>query len=233
MIGCIGIAMVLGHGLAEIGVPFVGIIAGLGVGGLALALAAQPTIENLISGIILYIDKPVRVGDICEFDGLLGTVAEIGIRSTRVRLNDGILITMPNATFANQVIRNTCILEPNFGFRFPLDTRIAPDRLATLLQNVRARLESDQDIRPRSARAYVVSMSGGAIEIETYGHFVDHGKDLEERRCDLRIALLKVIRDAGGLLASAPRAVLNVPPGPEALESEPVEGAASDAEPQD
>ncbi|MDN3719781.1 mechanosensitive ion channel [Roseibium salinum] len=66
--------VVLGYGATQIGIPIYGVIAGLGVGGLAIALAAQPTIENLIGGIILYADGMVRVGEFCQFDELSGTI---------------------------------------------------------------------------------------------------------------------------------------------------------------
>ena len=62
-----------------------GIVAGLGVGGLAIALAAQPTMENLIGGLSLFADKPIRVGDVCRYGTDEGTVESIGIRSTRIR----------------------------------------------------------------------------------------------------------------------------------------------------
>ena len=76
------------------------------MGGLAVALAAKPTLENFIGGLILYADRPVRVGDLCRFGTLEGRVQEIGIRSTRIRGLDRSLITIPNATFVNLNIIN-------------------------------------------------------------------------------------------------------------------------------
>jgi MscS family membrane protein len=88
------------------GASYLGMLAGLGVGGLAVALAAKPTLENFIGGLILYADRPVRVGDLCRFGNLEGRVQEIGIRSTRIRGLDRSLITIPNATFVNMNIIN-------------------------------------------------------------------------------------------------------------------------------
>ncbi|AWM86594.1 mechanosensitive ion channel family protein [Microvirga sp. 17 mud 1-3] len=94
------------YGASYLGIPLAGLLAGLGVGGLAVALAAKPTLENFIGGLILYADRPVRVGDLCRFGSLEGRVQEIGIRSTRIRGLDRSLITIPNATFVNMNIIN-------------------------------------------------------------------------------------------------------------------------------
>ncbi|QFU16116.1 mechanosensitive ion channel family protein [Microvirga thermotolerans] len=106
-IGGIAAAIVLLiYGASYLGIPLAGLLAGLGVGGLAVALAAKPTLENFIGGLILYADRPVRVGDLCRFGNLEGRVQEIGIRSTRIRGLDRSLITIPNATFVNMNIIN-------------------------------------------------------------------------------------------------------------------------------
>jgi MscS family membrane protein len=106
-IGGIAVALaLLVYGASYLGIPLAGLLAGLGVGGLAVALAAKPTLENFIGGLILYADRPVRVGDLCRFGNLEGRVQEIGIRSTRIRGLDRSLITIPNATFVNMNIIN-------------------------------------------------------------------------------------------------------------------------------
>ena len=94
------------YGASYLGIPLAGVLAGLGVGGLAVALAAKPTIENFIGGLILFADRPVRVGDLCRFGTLEGRVEEIGLRSTRIRGLDRTMISIPNATFVNLNIIN-------------------------------------------------------------------------------------------------------------------------------
>ena len=103
--GSVGIVIVF-YGANNLGVPVVPLVASLGVGGLAVALAARPTIENLIGGIILYIDRPVSVGDFCSFGEHMGTVEMIGMRSIQLRARDRTVITVPNATFADMEIIN-------------------------------------------------------------------------------------------------------------------------------
>jgi MscS family membrane protein len=82
------------------------ILAGLGVGGLAVALAAQKTIENLFGAVALISDRPVLVGDFCQFGTLTGTVEDIGLRSTRIRTNDRTMVTVPNSSFSTMTIEN-------------------------------------------------------------------------------------------------------------------------------
>ncbi|MBF9233532.1 mechanosensitive ion channel family protein [Microvirga alba] len=118
-----GIVAALGllvYGASYLGIPIAGLLAGLGVGGLAVALAAKPTLENFIGGLILYADRPVRVGDLCRFGNLEGRVQEIGIRSTRIRGLDRSLITIPNATFVNMNIINLTNRD-----RMPYDRTVA------------------------------------------------------------------------------------------------------------
>jgi MscS family membrane protein len=82
------------------------ILAGLGVGGLAVALAAQKTIENLFGGISVIGDRPVLVGDVCRFGDRVGTVMHIGLRSTRIRTPDRTIISVPNAQFSSMELEN-------------------------------------------------------------------------------------------------------------------------------
>jgi MscS family membrane protein len=115
------------------------LIAGLGVGGIAVALAAQKTLENLFGGITLYADRPVRVGDFCRFGDRVGTVEEIGLRSTRIRTLDRTLVSVPNAEFSNLHLENYTARDriwyhPTIGLRY----ETTPDQLRFVLVEVRA-----------------------------------------------------------------------------------------------
>lgn len=101
--GALGIIIV---GLNTAGFPVLGIVAGLGVGGLAFALAAKPTLENLLAGVVIYMDKSIYVGDFIESKDIEGTVVEIGMRSTRLRGRDGTLISITNSELSDKIIRN-------------------------------------------------------------------------------------------------------------------------------
>jgi len=86
--------------------PITSIIAGLGIGGLAVALAAQDTIKNFFGSIVLFIDKPFEMGDRIVVEGHDGPVEEVGLRSTKIRTLEGHLVTVPNGQLANSTIKN-------------------------------------------------------------------------------------------------------------------------------
>jgi MscS family membrane protein len=86
--------------------PITSIIAGLGIGGLALALAAQDTIKNIFGSLVLFVDKPFEMGERIVVDGHDGPVTEVGLRSTKIRTLEGHLVTVPNGELANKTIQN-------------------------------------------------------------------------------------------------------------------------------
>ena len=142
----------LGYGATQIGIPVYGVIAGLGVGGLAVALAAQPTLENLIGGVILYADRMVRVGEYCEFEGLSGTVEAIGIRSTRIRALDRTLITVSNSDLAKRKIvnfsrRDRFLFNHRFGVRYETD----PAAVLRIVEQVREYLIGHEKVLDQMA----------------------------------------------------------------------------------
>lgn len=131
-------AGLLAFGADRVGIPVYGIIAGLGVGGLAIALAAQPTVENLIGGLSLFADKPIRVGDLCRYGNDEGTVEAIGIRSTRIRGIDRALTTIPNATLSKMPVvnlaqRDRMLIRTVIGVR----CETSPEQLRFLLVKIR------------------------------------------------------------------------------------------------
>ena len=92
--------------LQNFGFNVSGVIAGLGIGGLAVALAAQETVKNFFGGIALIADQPVRVGDFCRFGDKMGTVEDISIWSTRVRTLERTIVSIPNGQFAGMQLEN-------------------------------------------------------------------------------------------------------------------------------
>ncbi|MCI0747377.1 MAG: mechanosensitive ion channel family protein, partial [Verrucomicrobia subdivision 3 bacterium] len=92
--------------LQNLGLNITSLITSLGIGGLALALAAQDTLANFFGAIVILVDKPFRIGDIVRLEPIEGTVESIGFRSTRVRTADGHLVAIPNKTVGNSIVTN-------------------------------------------------------------------------------------------------------------------------------
>lgn len=93
-------------GLDNIGFDITAMIAGLGIGGLALALAAQDSVKNIFAGVMIFLDKPFKLKDRIQIEGFDGVVEEVGLRSTRIRTLDGRIVTIPNSTFTDNSVIN-------------------------------------------------------------------------------------------------------------------------------
>ncbi len=108
IIWIVGIIVALNNAGFDVGA----IIAGLGIGGLALAMAAKDTVSNVFGGFTIFTDKPFKIKDRIKIGGFDGTVTEIGIRSTRLTTLEGRVVTIPNAKFADSMVENVS-REPN------------------------------------------------------------------------------------------------------------------------
>jgi MscS family membrane protein len=105
----IGIAIAIGvliQWAYELGFPAYSVLAGLGVGGLAVALAARDSLANLLGSILIMIEKPFRVGHFVRVAGAEGTIENVGFRSTRIRTSDNSLISIPNNSVVNTTVEN-------------------------------------------------------------------------------------------------------------------------------
>jgi MscS family membrane protein len=106
LFGLIAMALLMLTGLFKVGVSLGPLLAGAGIGGLAVALAARPTFENVISSFMIFLDKPYRVGQRVKVMGQDGTIESIGLRSTKIRLLTGHLTSIPNQQMANAEVEN-------------------------------------------------------------------------------------------------------------------------------
>jgi MscS family membrane protein len=171
LLGIVAAAALLGMGADRLGLPVYGIIAGLGVGGLAIALAAQPTIENLIGGLNLFADKPIQVGDSCRCGSDEGTVEAIGIRSTRIRGGDRTLTAIPNAALSkisivNLTQRDRMLIKSVIGVRY----ETSPEQLRYLLVKIREMLLGHPRIHHDPARARFIGFGASSLDIEVFAY---------------------------------------------------------------
>ncbi|MTI42833.1 MscS family membrane protein [Roseibium hamelinense] len=163
VIASVGVAV---FGLERLGVDIVPLLAGLGVGGLAVALAIRPTLENLISGLILFTDKPVRVGDFCTFGDTSGTVEDVGIRSTQIRGLDRALVSVPNAKFVDMELINWArcdkmLIKTTIGLRY----ETSDDQLRFVLVRLREMLHAHPKIDNETIRVRFSNYGDSSLDI--------------------------------------------------------------------
>ncbi len=156
-------------GADSMGISVTPLIAGLGVSGLAVALAAQHTIENFIAGLVLFADKPVRIGDTCQFGEHKGTVEQIGLRSTRIRGLDRTMISIPNSEFAklrlvNFTRRDKILFKTLIGLRY----ETTGDQLRHVLAGLRMMLAAHSRLDGESVRVRFVGYGAYSLDIEIY-----------------------------------------------------------------
>jgi MscS family membrane protein len=166
-------------GIERGGINVVPILAGLGIGGLALALAARPTLENMIAGLILFADRPVKVGELCRFGDQIGTIKEIGLRSTRILALNGDLISLPNSQFselqlANMSRRERILLQKVVGLRYETTS----DQLRFVLVKLREMLLGHPRVLEQGARVRFMEYGDYSLDVEIFV-YVDTG-DLAE-----------------------------------------------------
>jgi len=199
LLGIVAGAVLLAMGADRLGIPVYGIIAGLSVGGLAIALAAQPTVENLIGGFTLFADKPIRVGDACRCGSDEGTVEAIGIRSTRIRGYDRTLTAIPNAALSKMSIvnlaqRDRMLLKAVIGVRY----ETSPEQLRYLLSKLRELLLGHPRLHPDPVRARFIGFGASSLDIEVlaYATTKDRAEFLGIQE-DILLRIMEIVGESG------------------------------------
>jgi len=146
-------------------------LAGLGIGGLAIALAAQKSLENLIGGVSLLMDKAVRIGDYCQIGDQQGTVEDIGLRSLKLRTQDQNLSVIPNGSlaqmqFQNMARRSKLLINQTFLLR--IETRA--QELRFVLDRVQSMLDQLPAIERETFRVRVMSFAGATFQVELFAY---------------------------------------------------------------
>lgn len=186
--------------LADIwAVPYSSMLTGLGIGGIAVALATQNTLQNVIAGFTLFADRPLSVGDFCKYGGNLGTVERIGLRSVRIRTLDRSVVSIPTAAFAEMQLENLAVRD-RFLFRATLGLRYETtgDQLRFLLAEIRKMLVGHPKVLPDPARVRFDGFGDYSLNIDlfTYICAVDWNEYLAVRE-DINFRLMKLVEAAG------------------------------------
>ncbi|MDX2064580.1 MAG: mechanosensitive ion channel family protein [Fimbriimonadaceae bacterium] len=199
--------------LSIFGVNIAGIVAGLGIGGIVVALAAKDSVENVFGSVTILFDTPFKLGDWVRIDKIEGVVEEINLRSTRIRTFEDTLITLPNANLIRASVEN-------FGARRSRRQRVTmrlpygnpPDGIEAWTYDLRSYLAEQSEVTPdRSIVAISEVNDGGVVVlIQTYFEVESQAEELELRQ---RLVLHAIERaNARGLsFAAAPTVVVNPP----------------------
>ena len=179
------------------------ILAGLGVGGLAVALAAQKTIENLFGGISVIGDRPVLVGDVCKFGDHCGTITHIGLRSTRIRTADRTIISVPNGQFSSMALENISGRD-KIWFHPTLNLRrnTTSDQLLQVLAALRQILAEYPMVEAGKIPVRFVGVGTYSLDVDVgvYVKTSDYDEFLALQQ-ELLIKMLQAIEQAGTALA--------------------------------
>ncbi|MBN4063381.1 mechanosensitive ion channel family protein [Cardiobacterium sp. AH-315-I02] len=178
------------------------ILAGLGVGGIAVALAAQKSLENLIGSITIYMSQPVHVGDFCKFGDTAGVVEEIGLRSTQLRTTARTMVHIPNALFASGKIENLTQRDKIlYRTRLRLSYSDTPAQIKQVLTKIRELINQHEFIDKESSRVRFLEFGEYAQELELYAYIKtkDFVEYLEHRE-DINLSINDIIEASGAHL---------------------------------
>ena len=185
--------------LESVGIALGPILAGLGIGGLAIALGGQQTLQNIIAGLMLYFDRPVRIGERCMFGDKEGYIQKVGLRSTRILALDGSLISIPNAKFAeleliNKSRRYRTLLQQVIGLRYETTS----EQLRHTIAKLREMILAHPNLLEEQSRVRFIQYGDYSLDVEIFvyantGDLIEY-LDIKE---DVLLRIKEIVEDAG------------------------------------
>jgi MscS family membrane protein len=195
--------------LSLFNIKITGLLAGLGLGGIAFAFAAQKTIENLFGGLVLVSDRPFRVGETVKIAEHMGEVMDVGIRSTTVRTLARTIVTIPNGNVAtasveNLTSRDKFLFRPVFGVLYSTPAAT----VESILEQLREMLRTHPKIEPETYRVNFIRFADSWLELEIFAYVlaVDYGEFIHTQD-GLHLSLMKIVEGAGTSFAFPSRTV--------------------------
>jgi MscS family membrane protein len=200
--------------LTELGFQVTSLLAGLGIGGLAVALAAQKTVENLIGSVAIGVDQPFRVGDFVAVDGIQGTVEQVGMRSTRLRTLDRTLVTLPNGKLADMRIESFAARDSfRLAVTLGLTYGTTAAQLRRVLEEARAYLAAHPAAAPEAPVVRFAGLGDSSLTVEVMAWLVAPDFDaFSDLRGEVLLKLMEIVEGAGASFAFPTRTVHLVPP---------------------
>jgi MscS family membrane protein len=195
--------------LADLGFAVTSLVTGLGIGGLALALAGQKTVENLFGAFSIGVDQPFRVGDFVTVEGVMGTVEVIGLRSTRIRTLERTVVTIPNGKLADMRIesfaprdriRLACVLGLSRG--------TTAEQVRAVLKGVDGALRAQPKLWSDSFTVRLKEITPTSLDIEVQAWFTTTDyPEFQRIREELLLTFMGIVETAGTSFAVPTRAV--------------------------
>jgi MscS family membrane protein len=185
-------------------------LAGVGLGGIALALGAQKSVENLLGGVFLLADGALAVGDFCSISQRSGWVEDITLRSVRLRTVEQTLVSIPagvlaQTTFENFVTRGKMLIKSIL----PLQCEASAAQVEAVLEGIRRRLATDRDLEAGTSRVQLVKLGPAAIELELYAYVCTSDNTTFMRvRERLLLDAFSIVESAGARFARPAETVL-------------------------
>jgi len=198
-------------GLNNAGYDVAALIAGLGIGGLALAMAAKDTVSNIFGGFTVFTDQPFYINDRIKVAGYDGTVTEIGIRSTRLRTLEGREVSIPNSEFAEAPVENVS-REPSR--KVVLDLGLTYDTTPDKMQLALDLLKSINDANEHTEEKSVISFNGFgdfAMNIN-FIYYIRKGEDIAGTQTEINMAILRQFSENALEFAFPTHTIYNIKP---------------------
>ena len=189
--------------LDSLGVNVTAGLAALGIGGIAIALGAQKTVENFIGSLTIIADAPIAVGDTCKFGDVFGVVEDIGMRSSRIRTLERTVVTVPNSVMAAASIENYSRRD-RFWFHPMITLRYetTPDQMRYVLVKIREILYAHPFVSPDPARVRFMGFGADTLNIEIFAYVLTPNFDeFLEVQEDLSLRIMEAVAEAGAAFA--------------------------------
>jgi MscS family membrane protein len=196
--------------LSELGYPVTSVVAGLGIGGVALALAAQKTVENLFGSVSILADQPFRIGDIVRVDSIEGTVESIGLRSTRLRTVDRTLVVFPNGKLADMRIETLGARDRiRFATKLQLSRGVPPSVIKSVVTQLSEHVAAHPMVREQDVFVHLSGIGEASYDVEVIAPIetLDFNEFARVREA-LLVLCLDVVEKSGARLAVPTRQLL-------------------------
>jgi MscS family membrane protein len=195
--------------LSSLGFNMTTALAGVGIGGLAIAFAAQKTLENLFGGISVLGDEVIRIGDHCQFGDRVGRIEDISLRSTRIRTVERTELSIPNGALATMNVENLSRRDKMlFKTKFGLRSETSADQLRYVLAELRRMLYEHPKVESQDARIRFVEFQESALGIELFCYILTRDTpEFNAIREDVLFRIMQIVEQAGTGLAFPSRTV--------------------------